>query len=103
MGRRGKPRAIGRKGAQRRVRPLHQVRRSPIVKSVHWHNVLYVAMGECDRKPLIKLKAHLRVCLFLCKLIYNVYFIDYKTFLKGIFLIILGMCDILIICLSGLE
>ena len=54
-------------------------------------------------KPLIKLKAHLRVCLFLCKLIYNVYFIDYKTFLKGIFLIILGMCDILIICLSGLE
>ena len=21
-------------------------------------------MGECDRKPLIKLKAHLRVCLF---------------------------------------
>ena len=22
-------------------------------------------MGECDRKPLIKLKAHLRVCLFL--------------------------------------
>ena len=55
MGRRGKPRAIGRKGAQRRVRPLHQVRRSPIVKSVHWHNVLYVAMGECDRKSLIKL------------------------------------------------
>ena len=51
MGRRGKPRAIGRKGAQRRVRPLHQVRRSPIVKSVHFHNVLYVAMGECDRKP----------------------------------------------------
>ena len=50
MGRRGKPRAIGRKGAQRRVRPLHQVRRSPIVKSVHCHNVLYVAMGECDRK-----------------------------------------------------
>ena len=46
-----KPRAIGRKGAQRRVRPLHQVRRSPIVKSVHWHNVLYIAMGECDRKP----------------------------------------------------
>ena len=44
-------RAIGRKGAQRRVRPLHQVRRSPIVKSVHWHNVLYIAMGECDRKP----------------------------------------------------
>ena len=29
MGRRGKPRAIGRKGAQRRVRPLHQFRRSP--------------------------------------------------------------------------
>ena len=51
IGRRGKPRAIGRKGAQRRVRPLHQVRRSPIVKSVHWDNVLYVAMGECDRKP----------------------------------------------------
>ena len=25
----GKPRAIGRKGAQRRIRPLHQVRRSP--------------------------------------------------------------------------
>ena len=49
--RRGKPRAIGRKGAQRRIRPLHQVRRSPIVKSVHWDNVLYVAMGECDRKP----------------------------------------------------
>ena len=47
----GKPRAIGRKGAQRRVRPLHQVRRSPIVKPVHCHNVLYVAMGECDRKP----------------------------------------------------
>ena len=46
-----KPRAIGRKGAQRRVRPLHQVRRSPMVKSVHCHNVLYVAMGECDRKP----------------------------------------------------
>ena len=50
MGWRGKPRAIGRKGAQRRIRPLHQVRRSPIVKSVHSHNVLYVAMGECDRK-----------------------------------------------------
>ena len=46
-----KPRAIGRKGAQRRVRPLHQVRRSPMVKSVHCHNVLYIAMGECDRKP----------------------------------------------------
>ena len=45
-----KPRAIGRKGAQRRVRPLHQVRRSPMVKSVHCHNVLYIAMGECDRK-----------------------------------------------------
>ena len=46
-----KARAIGRKGAQRRVRPLHQVRRSPMVKSVHCHNVLYIAMGECDRKP----------------------------------------------------
>ena len=44
-------RAIGRKGAQRRIRPLHQVRRSPIVKSVHCHIVLYAAMGECDRKP----------------------------------------------------
>ena len=51
MGRRGKPRAIGRKGAQRRVRPLHQVRRSPMVYFVHWHNVLYITMGECDRKP----------------------------------------------------
>ena len=44
--------------------PTHHLRRSPIVKSVHWHNVLYIAMGECDRKSLIKLKAHLRVCLF---------------------------------------
>ena len=51
MGRRGKPRAIGRKGAQRRVRPLHQVRRSPMVYFVHWHNALYITMGECDRKP----------------------------------------------------
>ena len=51
MGRRGKPRAIGRKGALRRVRPLHQVRRSPMVYSVHWHNALYITMGECDRKP----------------------------------------------------
>ena len=51
MGRLGKPRAIGRKGAQRRVRPLHQVRRSPMVYSVHWHNALYITMGECDRKP----------------------------------------------------
>ena len=31
--------------------PTHHLRRSPIVKSVHWHNVLYIAMGECDRKP----------------------------------------------------
>ena len=23
-------------------------------------------MGECDRKSLIEVKAHLRVCLFLC-------------------------------------
>ena len=46
-----KPRAIGRKGALRRVRPLHQVRRSPMVYSVHWHNALYITMGECDRKP----------------------------------------------------
>ena len=51
MGRLGKPRAIGRKGAQRRVRPLHQVRRSPMVYFVHWHNALYITMGECDRKP----------------------------------------------------
>ena len=51
MGRRGKPRAIGRKGAQRRVRPLHQVRRSPMVYFVHWHNALYITMGKCDRKP----------------------------------------------------
>ena len=50
MGRRGKPRAIGRKGAQRRIRPLHQVRRSPMVYFVHWHNALYITMGECDRK-----------------------------------------------------
>ena len=35
MGRRGKPRAIGRKGAQRRIRPLHQVRRSPTIRTVH--------------------------------------------------------------------
>ena len=35
MGRRGKPRAIGRKGAQRRIRPLHQVRRSPTINNVH--------------------------------------------------------------------
>ena len=51
MGRRGKPRAIGRKGAQRRVRPLHQVRRSPNISSVHHNIVLKIAMGECDRKP----------------------------------------------------
>ena len=51
MGRLGKPRAIGRKGAQRRVRPLHQVRRSPMVYFVHWHNALYITMGEGDRKP----------------------------------------------------
>ena len=31
--------------------PTHHLRRSPIVKSVHWDNVLYVVMGECDRKP----------------------------------------------------
>ena len=31
--------------------PTHHLRRSPIVKFVHWDNVLYVAMGECDRKP----------------------------------------------------
>ena len=37
----------------RRMGPTHHLRRSPIVKSVHWHNVLYVAMGECDRKPLL--------------------------------------------------
>ena len=35
MGRRGKPRALGRKGAQRRIRPLHQVRRSPTISTVH--------------------------------------------------------------------
>ncbi len=35
MGRRGKPRAIGRKGAERRIRPLHQVRRSPKGCAVH--------------------------------------------------------------------
>ena len=35
MGRRVKPRAIGRKGVQRRVRPLHQVRRSPTISIVH--------------------------------------------------------------------
>ena len=35
MGRRGKPRAIGRKGAERRIRPLHQVRRSPKECTVH--------------------------------------------------------------------
>ena len=46
-----KPRAIGRKGAQRRMGPTHHLRRSPMVKSVHCHNVLYIAMGECDRKP----------------------------------------------------
>ena len=34
----------------RRMGPTHHLRRSPIVKSVHWDNVLYVAMGECDRK-----------------------------------------------------
>ena len=59
-----------------------------------------------DRKPLIKLKAHLRVCLFLYVKL-NVY-ITYtlyirKYFLNGIFLIIQSKCDILIICLSGLE
>ena len=51
MGRRGKPRAIGRKGALRRVRPLHQVRRSPIISNVHQKTILNTAMGECDRKP----------------------------------------------------
>ena len=30
--------------------PTHHLRRSPIVYSVHLHNVLYTAMGECDRK-----------------------------------------------------
>ena len=35
----------------RRMGPTHHLRRSPIVKSVYWLNVLYVAMGECDRKP----------------------------------------------------
>ena len=35
----------------RRMGPIHHLRRSPIVESVYWHNVLYVAMGECDRKP----------------------------------------------------
>ena len=59
--RRGKPRAIGRKGAQRRIRPLHQVRRSPIVKSVHCHNVLYVAMGECDRKSRLMVGGQLHL------------------------------------------
>ena len=59
-----------------------------------------------DRKPLIDVKAHLRVCLFLYVKL-NVY-ITYtlyirKYFLKGIFLIIQSKYDILIICLSGLE
>ena len=45
-----KPRAIGRKGAQRRIRPLHQVRRSPNISSVHQNIILNTAMGECDRK-----------------------------------------------------
>ena len=35
----------------RRMGTIHHLRRSPIVKSVHWDNVLYVVMGECDRKP----------------------------------------------------
>ena len=61
MGRRGKPRAIGRKGAQRRIGPLHQVRRSPIAIFVHWYNVLNTAMGECDRKLrlVVEFKLHL--------------------------------------------
>ena len=50
MGRRGKPRAIGRKGAKRRIRPLHQVRRSPTISNVHQKTILNTAMGECDRK-----------------------------------------------------
>ena len=51
MGRRGKPRAIGRKGAKRRICPLHQVRRSPTISNVHQKTILNTAMGECDRKP----------------------------------------------------
>ena len=51
MGRRVKPRAIGRKGAKRRIRPLHQVRRSPTISNVHQKTILNTAMGECDRKP----------------------------------------------------
>ena len=61
MGRLGKPRAIGRKGAQRRVRPLHQVRRSSIAYAVHWCNVLYAAMGECDRKPRLVVGGKLKL------------------------------------------
>ena len=61
MGRLGKPRAIGRKGAQRRVRPLHQVRRSPMVYFVHWHNALYITMGECDRKPRLVVGGKLNI------------------------------------------
>ena len=56
-----KPRAIGRKGAQRRIRPLHQVRRSPMVYSVHWHNALYITMGECDRKPRLMVGGQLHL------------------------------------------
>ena len=51
MGRRGKPRAIGRKGAKRRICPLHQVRRSPTISNVNQKTILNTAMGECDRKP----------------------------------------------------
>ena len=57
----GKPRAIGRKGAQRRIRPLHQVRRSPIFYIVHYNNILYVAMGECDRKPRLMVGGQLHL------------------------------------------
>ena len=56
MGRLGKPRAIGRKGG-----PLHQVRRSPIAYAVHWCNVLYAAMGECDRKPQLVVGGKLKL------------------------------------------
>ena len=61
MGRRGKPRAIGRKGAERRIRPLHQVRRSPKGCAVHENIVLYVAMGECDRKPRLMVGGQLHL------------------------------------------
>ena len=57
----GNPRAIARNGAQRGIRPLHQVRGSPIFYIVHYNNILYVAMGECDRKPRLVVGGNLYI------------------------------------------